>query len=92
MVALMLEYDPAPPVHTGTPRAAGTNLTDTVRDMDMVKDWLQETESFAMAYRRGCRLRNEIDISLSANFNSSFLCMPSAHHHSFGNCRNFQLA
>ena len=52
MAALMLEYDPAPPVHTGTPRAAGAKLTDTVKGMEMVQDWLQETESFALGYRR----------------------------------------
>jgi cyclohexyl-isocyanide hydratase len=51
MAALMVEYDPAPPVHTGTPHSAGAKLTDAVKDMDPVRDWLRETEAFASEFR-----------------------------------------
>lgn len=48
MVALLTEYDPAPPVHTGSPQAAGAKLTDMARDR--FQDWLRDTQSVAMAF------------------------------------------
>lgn len=45
MVALLTEYDPAPPVHTGSPHAAGAKLTGMARDR--FEDWLRDTQSVA---------------------------------------------
>ncbi len=45
MVALLTEYDPAPPVHTGSPKAAGAKLTDMARDR--FEDWVRDTQSVA---------------------------------------------
>jgi cyclohexyl-isocyanide hydratase len=43
MVALLTEYDPAPPVHTGSPRTARAKLTEMARDR--FEDWLRDTQS-----------------------------------------------
>ncbi len=48
MVALLMEYDPAPPVDTGSPQAAGAKLTDMARDR--FQDWLRETQSVATGF------------------------------------------
>lgn len=51
MVALLAEYDPAPPVHAGNPQAAGAKLTNMLQDM--YKDWLIDTENFAKGSAHG---------------------------------------
>lgn len=51
MVALLAEYDPAPPVNAGSPRAAGAKTTNMLKDM--YKDWLIETEAFAKGSAHG---------------------------------------
>jgi cyclohexyl-isocyanide hydratase len=48
MVALLTEYDPAPPVHTGNPNAAGASLTGIARDR--FQDWIRNTEAFATGF------------------------------------------
>jgi cyclohexyl-isocyanide hydratase len=50
MVALLTEYDPAPPVQTGSPRAAGAKLTDMARGR--FEDWLRDTQSVAAGFVR----------------------------------------
>ena len=51
MVTLLAEYDPAPPVQAGNPRAAGPEITNMLRDM--YKDWLSETEAVAKGGSHG---------------------------------------
>ncbi|HET9395298.1 MAG TPA: DJ-1/PfpI family protein [Nitrospiraceae bacterium] len=48
MVALLTEYDPAPPVHTGSPHAAGAKLTDMARGR--FEDWLRDAQTVAMGF------------------------------------------
>jgi transcriptional regulator GlxA family with amidase domain len=50
MVALLTEYDPAPPVHTGSPHAAGAKLTGMARGR--FEGWLRDTETVAMGFAR----------------------------------------
>jgi cyclohexyl-isocyanide hydratase len=43
VVALLAEYEPEPPVHAGTPRAAGAEATNMLKELN--KNWLIETEA-----------------------------------------------
>lgn len=51
MVALLAEYDPQPPVHAGSPKAAGDKVTNMLQEM--FKDWIVETENFAKGSAHG---------------------------------------
>jgi len=51
MVTLLAEYDPAPPIHAGSPDTAGPQTTGILRDM--FSDWLADTEAFAKGNGHG---------------------------------------
>lgn len=51
MVTLLAEYDPAPPIHAGSPETAGPKTTGMLREM--LSDWIADTEAFAKGTAHG---------------------------------------